>query len=74
MNQKEGVPDLSETSIEPMYEIGTLFHDCIGGVYKYAKIVLAVYDEGEACVYQWVSWNGIARRKDYILKTRHDEM
>ena len=60
----ESKPDLTEVTYEPKYEIGTLFHDALGGVYKYVKIVFGIYDEGEACAYQWISWNPQANLKE----------
>lgn len=52
--------DIDEMTYECKYDIGTMFHDPIGGVWKYVKITFGIYPEGEACIYQWLSWNGLA--------------
>ncbi len=53
--------DTLKTTYEPEYALGTMLHDPIGGIWKYGKISFGFFPEGENCIHQWISWNGLAR-------------
>ena len=53
--------DLVKESYDPDYNIGTLYYDCEGGVWKYVKIIFDIFPEGEAHTYRWIPHNGMAR-------------
>ena len=60
--------NLTESTYESLHDIGTLYHDEIGGVWKYVKVIFGIYDEGDAVVHQWIPWNGMAKLE--AMKTK----
>ena len=69
---KENIPDLNIATYCPKHEIGALYCTSDSGIYKYVKIIFGIYPEGDAYLYQWTPWNGLAKLKEWQKTIKGD--